>query len=126
MPRKGNQKRVAAGKKGRDLQLKRLKMEVAVVAIADEDVEMADEEQPAAAEEAAEKAVAEEEQPACGLLSLPWNFWDVAVILQHRPLLQTRLLGLAGMTCKFFREHLDTVHQPNSFGRLVSTRVRCV
>ena len=123
MPRKGNQKHVAAGKKGRDLQLERLKMEAVVVAISDEDVEMADEEQPAAAEAVAEKAVAEE-QPACGLLALPWDWWEVAVVLQRRPLRQARFLGLVGMTCKLLHTELDTVYEPNSLGRVMNTMVR--
>ena len=126
---KGNQKRVLAGKKGgRPKKMVIVATEAVAIDEADGDVEMADEEQPAAAEAAAaEKTTAEEEeQPAYSLLALPWNFWDVVVLLQHRPLMQTRLLGLAGTTCKFFRAHLDTVYKPNAFGRLINTRVRRV
>ena len=72
---KGNQKRVAAGKKG-GRPMKQLVVAAEAVAIDDGDgyVEMADVEQPAAAEKAAAEKEAAEEQPACGLLALPWDW----------------------------------------------------
>ena len=54
------------------------------------------------------------------------GWWEVAVILQRRPLLQARFLGLVGMTCKLLHEEVDTVYEPNSLGRLINTRVRRV
>ena len=124
---KGNQKRVAAGKKG-GRPKKQLVVAVEAVAIddGDGDVDMADVEQPAAAEEVAAEKRAAEEQPACGILALPWDWWGVAVIAQRRPLLQARFLGLVGMTCKYLHEHVDTVYEPNSLGRLINIRVRRV
>ena len=60
---KGNQKRVLAGKKGgRPKKMVIVATEAVAIDEADGDVEMADEEQPAAAEAAAaEKTTAEEE-----------------------------------------------------------------
>ena len=108
---KGNQKRVAAGKKG-GRPKKKLIVATEAVTIDDDvgDEEMADVEQPAAVEKAAAEKEAAEEQPACGLLALPWEWWEVAVVLQRRPLLQARFLGLVGMTCKLLHEELDTVY----------------
>ena len=124
---KGNQKRVAAGKKG-GRPKKKLIVATEAVTIDDDvrDEEMADVEQPAAVEKAAAEKEAAEEQPACGLLALPWEWWEVAVVLQRRPLLQARFLGLVGMTCKLLHEELDTVYEPNSLGRLINTQVRRV